>query len=368
MARNNKALILSVGYGEGHHAAARAMCEELQSRGWQCLVEDVCQKATPKAFRWTQRFYQFCVRRLPWLWGVTYAQTETPDWAETLRFPLVVKSMALLRSLIESERPDIILCTYPLFAYMLDALKREGVLKGPYAVIVTDAIEISRPWMKTKAPLVFVPDAQSRRMVIDRYGLAPEKVVAAGFPVKSAFGAHPTRTAPSSGPINIVYGAYAPTRRVCRDVRAILATLPSCSVVLIAGSRKERLQRYLGHELQTSRLSIIERSNTMHSLFLDAHLYIGKAGAATMFEAFAAGLPMIVNYALPGQEQGNLQLLLEDGGGVFVESTQDLVAALHTLFDEHAAGWERLQHAMVQAERGGAAQRIADELERRFFA
>lgn len=368
MSNTRKALILSVGYGEGHHAAAHAMREELEYRGWQCIVEDLCQKATPKAFLWTQRFYQFCVRRLPWLWGVTYAQTETPDWAETLRFPIVSKSMALLRTLVAREQPDIVLCTYPLFAYMLDALRNEGELHAPYAVIVTDAIEISRPWMKTKAPLVFVPDAQSRHMVLDRYGLAPDRVVAAGFPVKRAFNEPASRTTPHKGDMKIVYGAYAPTRRVCRDVRAILSEFPHSSVVLIAGRRKSRLQRYLQTELQTARLNIVERSNAMHRLFLDSHLYIGKAGAATMFEAYSAGIPMVVNYALPGQEQGNLQLLLEDGGGVFVESTQDLMAALHTLFDEQASGWVRLQTAMVLAARSCAALRIADELERRFFS
>lgn len=368
MSRTRKALILSVGYGEGHHAAAHAMREELEHRGWMCNVVDLCQKATPQAFRWTQRFYQFCVRRLPWLWGVTYAQTETPDWAETLRFPIVRKSMDLLRSLIEGEQPDIVLCTYPLFAYMLDALHKEKTLQVPYAVIVTDAREISRPWMKSKAPLIFVPDTQSRIMVMNRYGLEPDKVVAAGFPVKRAFNEPATRTAPHLGEMKIVYGAYAPTRRVCRDVRAILSAFPHSLVELIAGSRISQLQRYLKTELRTGRLNISERSNTMHRLFLESHLYIGKAGAATMFEAYSAGLPMVVNYALPGQEQGNLQLLLEDGGGVFVESTQDLMATLHSLFDEQAAGWACLHNAMAQASRGGAAQRIADVLERRFFA
>ncbi|MBR1979015.1 MAG: hypothetical protein IJ985_05890 [Akkermansia sp.] len=368
MARQRKALILSVGYGEGHHAAAHAMREEWESRGWRCRVEDVCQKATPAAFRLTQRFYQFCVRRLPWLWGVTYAQTETPNWAETLRFPIVSKSLEYLASLIESENPDIVICTYPLFAYMLDALKEKGKLSAPYVVIVTDALEISRPWMRTKAPLVCVPDALSRKLVLERYGLPEQRVVAAGFPVKRAFAAHPTRGIPNENNLKIIYGAYAPTRRVCRDIRTILAGIPGSAITLIAGTRKNKLCRYLIPEQLSGRLHIIERTDAMHRLFLDSHLYIGKAGAATMFEAYAAGIPMVVNYALPGQEQGNLELLLSDGAGVYAESTQDLLSALHALLMNGSAGWLRMHADMKRAARAGAAPRIADEVERRFFA
>lgn len=331
-------------------------------------MEDICRLATPRAFGLTQKFYRFCVRRMPWLWGVTYAQTETPDWAETLRFPGVAQAMDLLRQMIADEQPELVMCTYPLFAYMLDALSQEGVLPAPYVVVVTDALEISRPWMKTRAPLVCVTDDKTRRLVTERYGLPDERVVACGFPVKRAFDQAARRTAPDeTGRVNIVYGAYAPTRRVCRDVRAMMAGMPGCTVTLIAGTRMTRLARYLTAELATGRLCIVEHTQEMARLFREAHLYIGKAGAATMFEAYSAGLPMVINYALPGQEQGNLQLLLEDHAGFYVESTADLMAVLHTLLKDNASEWKRVQSAMQRAGRGGAAKRIVDEVMRRFF-
>ena len=77
---------------------------------------------------------------------------------------------------------------------------------------------------------------------------------------------------------------------------------------------------------------------------------------------------MVVNYALPGQEQGNLELLLSDGAGVYAESTQDLLSALHAMLMNDSAGWLRMHADMKRAARAGAAPRIADEVERRFFA
>ncbi len=366
MQTTRRALILSVGYGEGHHAAAGALQEELESRGWHCVVADGCKAANPVMFRWTQLFYQFCVRRMPWLWGVTYAQTETARWAKMLWLPGVARCKAYVAELIRSYKPDVIYCTYPLYAYMLDVYAAEGWLKAPYVLVVTDALEISRPWMQTRAPLVCVPDAESRRMVVERHGLHDDVVADTGFPVKKAFTPPAERILPRESDFRITYGAYAPTRRVCRDVRAILAGIPGADVTLIAGKREGQLRRLLYRECAGGRLKIIERTQQMACLFRRSHLYIGKAGAATMFEAYAAHLPMVVNYALPGQEQGNLQLLLQDKAGLYVESTAELIAALQVMLQDEARLWQQMRAAMHMSARGGAGKRIVDLVERRF--
>jgi processive 1,2-diacylglycerol beta-glucosyltransferase len=40
-----------------------------------------------------------------------------------------------------------------------------------------------------------------------------------------------------------------------------------------------------------------------------------KAGGATVHECLAAGVPAVVNYVIPGQEEGNLELLERLGCG-----------------------------------------------------
>lgn len=360
-----KALILSVGYGQGHHSAAHALAEELGNRGWKTRVADPCALAHPRLFAWTQRFYHFCVRRAPWLWGVTYSQTDTADWSRLVDRPILAACTRKVHALVEEENPDVILCTYPLFAYMLDALREGNLVKVPYAVVVTDALEISRPWMLTKAPLVVLPDEMSRSLVLDRYALDPEKLVALGFPVRQAFVPPPVRRLPSPWDIRIVYGVYAPLSRVREDIRGLLELCPGACMTVLAGERAQRLRDIA--MLAPERVSVIEGTNDMPSLFAGSHLYIGKAGAATMFEAYASHLPMIVNYALPGQEQGNLALMLMDGAGLAVGSTSELLLQVSALLRDQAVGWRRLCAAIKAAGRSGAAVRIVNELERRFF-
>lgn len=352
------ALILSVGYGEGHNAAGRALVQEFTSRGWCVEMVDCCQLAHPRIYEITRKFYQFCVRTAPWLWSITYAQTATADWAAKATAPILRGVTECIANLVNEMRPDVVLCTYPLFAHMLDYLREEGLVNVPYAVVVTDSLEISRPWMVTKAPMIFLPDEHSHTLVSERYAPSPERLYASGFPVRREFSLSAGRSAPTASTLRLVYGAFAPLHRVKSDLRAIIATYPEAHVTVICGERYRELKQFA-----SERVTVCKRTDNMSELFSQSHFYIGKSGAATMFEAYSSGLPMIVNYALPGQEQGNLALLLLDGAGVTARTTLDLMAKLKVLMANGAEGWTRLSAAMVAANRGRGATAIVDAVE-----
>lgn len=354
-----KLLILSVGYGQGHHSAARAIAEYYVAEGWECTISDPCADAHPVLFRLTQFFYQFCVRKAPWLWGVMYSLTGNADWAGMVQRPLFCSLRSHVCRLLDETSPDLILCTYPLFAYLLDDLKAKGETVAPYAVVVTDAREISRPWMRSEASLVVVPDSESGNRMRERYALSPCAVVATGFPVRSCFRPSAERTPPGSQEITVVYGAFRRIGGVVDDIRALLGSFPQLKLTVLAGERAGMLKRVFFAECSLGRLQVVAETNQMTDLLSAAHVYIGKAGAATVFECYASHTPVLVNYVLPGQEEGNLELLLDDGAGRHVESTSHLVATLQQLVQDDAVVWRRMSQAMQKAERSDGARRIA---------
>ena len=124
MKTERKALMLSAGYGRGHHAAARALAEELTGRGWQVSTTDICDEAQPGFFHLTQRLYRFCIRHSPRLWGILYKQLDATDWASLIHSPGIAASTRHLRRLLSQMQPDLVVCTYPLFDYMMDACAR----------------------------------------------------------------------------------------------------------------------------------------------------------------------------------------------------------------------------------------------------
>ncbi len=359
-----RVLLLSVGYGEGHHAAARAAAEEFVRRGWRALQLDICEECYPRFFRLTQRFYHFCVRRAPWLWGITYARADKADWAEAVRRPPLNRCCDVLAERLSEYRADAIVCTYPLFALMVDALRERGLQLPPCYVVVTDSLEISRPWMVSRAARIFLPDEHSARLVRLRYALPEGRALVSGFPVRPEFRLRTPRRLPTASTLRLVYAAYAPLARVLADVQGILELFPRAHITLLAGERATALRRLLEREGATGAVEILARCENMPALFARSHLYIGKAGAATMYEAYSAELPCLVNYALPGQEQGNLRLLLMDGAGLYVESTGELLRALVRLLEHQAAGWASLVNAMQRAARHHGAERLVDTIEK----
>lgn len=360
-------LLLSVGFGQGHHAAAAALAEEYAARGWQVRTEDPCAAAHPRLFHLAQDFYRFCVRQAPWLWGVTYAQTDTADWRRPSRLPFLGDVRRAIRNMLRQTEPHVVLCTYPLYAMMLDELKLRGEFHGRYAVVVTDAREISRPWLQSEAPLIIVPDPVSRLRVCERYGLREGRVLSCGFPVRRAFTPPAVSCPPSAAACRVLYGAYLSIRETVRQVRSLTTMAPGVRVRVLGGDRTPRLQRLLAQEIAAGRVEVAAATDHMAAALAESHLYIGKAGAATMFECYAARVPIIVNFALPGQEQGNAELLVSDGAGAIAESTPQLLSCLRSFWENHAALWYRCRAAMAAAGYDGAAARIADETERRFL-
>ncbi len=55
---------------------------------------------------------------------------------------------------------------------------------------------------------------------------------------------------------------------------------------------------------------------------------ITKAGPGTISEAFIAGLPMILYSYMPGQEDGNIDYVVNEGAGVWAPRPELVVSAL----------------------------------------
>jgi processive 1,2-diacylglycerol beta-glucosyltransferase len=97
-------------------------------------------------------------------------------------------------------------------------------------------------------------------------------------------------------------------------------------------------------------------------LLLTHHVVVSKAGGATTQEAIAAQCPMIVNQIVPGQEEGNYELLRRHGIGALAETPDAVVAALERAFAHDAAEWRRWRAALAGIAQPNAAREIIRSL------
>jgi processive 1,2-diacylglycerol beta-glucosyltransferase len=86
-------------------------------------------------------------------------------------------------------------------------------------------------------------------------------------------------------------------------------------------------ERY-GNNKYRDRFKIYNYLDDVSDFYGVADLFIGKAGGLTISEALAAGLPIIIVDALPGQETFNVEVISSNKLGCYVSNLKDLVSEI----------------------------------------
>lgn len=356
-------LILTAGFGEGHNAAARALGvagDQLYGPGTS-HVADIFALAAPRLNGLVRRGYLSLINRVPYVWSAAYR------WLDHSKlFPHFLRAMRrerrTLAAVIVREKPAAICCTFPAYAFMLDQLAREGTLQVPFFNIVTDSISINSLWWRAGAAGWFLPNDDSAD-VLRQAGIDERRLHVAGFPVPPFFAAHDNELAPPELAMGatprVLYIINSRTRCAAEIARRLL-TETSWEVTCTVG-RNEALRSEL-ERLGTQRAAkarILGWTDEIPRLLMTHHVVISKAGGATTQEALAARCPMIVNQIVPGQEEGNYELLRRHGVGALAQTPEAVVRELQRAFADGGRVWHQWRAAVGPLARPRAAHDIA---------
>lgn len=361
-----KLLILTAGFGEGHNAAARNLAaagEALAGPGTSSVV-DLFALAQPRLNRVARRAYLAMINGTPRLWSSFYA------WVDRSRlFPrhlwLLRAGRRALESLLQREQPGVVCSTYPLYAFLLEQLARAGRLSVPYYNVVTDSISINSLWARPDCAGWFVPDEETAG-VMRGMSVPPAKLHALGFPVPAFFSEHAHDLAPpdlaAGATPRVLYVLHSGVRHAWETARRLLAE--SAWDLTVAVGRDERLRRRL-QALAAERprpARILGWTDEVPRLLMTHNIVISKAGGATTQEAIAARCPMLVNQVVPGQEEGNYELLRRHNVGALVETPEAVVIAARRAFADRGTVWRQWRAALAPLARPDASRAIATRL------
>jgi processive 1,2-diacylglycerol beta-glucosyltransferase len=356
-------LILTAGYGEGHNAAARNLAAAFDAHGGAgtARVADLFALGSPRLNAFTRSAYLAAINHTPRLWSAFFG------WIDRSRpLPrhlwLLRREQAVLAQLIRELSPAAICSTYPVYGFMLDRLAANGGLRAPHYNIVTDSISINSLWWLPSCAGWFVPNADSAA-VMQAAGLDPARIHNLGFPVPEILHA----PIPTLAPPNLAAG-HAPrvlyiinsgTRHAESTAQRLLAE--EDWVVTCAVGRDHTLRQRLQKMASGRRTPaiILGWTDQIPRLLLTHHVLVSKAGGATTQEAMAARCPMIVNQIVPGQEEGNYELLRRHGIGAHAPTPDAIIAALRTAFANRGAVWSEWRRALEPLARPHAARDIA---------
>lgn len=356
MSTSPRFLIVTAAFGEGHNSAARNLAIALKAAGADARVEDPLMLSTPELTKVVGSGYRYVTTHLPKVWARIYQSTDECDFSRP-SLPMMRKPERCLGELIESDQPDAIISTFPLFPYFLDRIFAESGKRLPVFTVVTDSMEINASWLRAPTDYWLVTDAATKQTMVEK-GLPAEKIIDLGFPVHPDFATlQPVPVDDPCDPFRILYFPTAKLPFVRRHSRALLDASPHVKLTIILG-RNVRLLYSRAREIQQAypgRVRLIGWTRKVPILLNKHHLVVGKAGGATVHEAIAARCPMLIHHLVPGQEEGNLRLLEDIGAGTLADSEALLATKVREMLLDNAAPWRAMKEALIRHDRNAGA-------------
>jgi processive 1,2-diacylglycerol beta-glucosyltransferase len=357
-----RVLIMTAAYGEGHNAAAHALATAFnEDAPGTAVVVDIFALSCPRLNSFVRRAYLAAINGTPRLWRHVYAWMDRPGFMDRGIGMLRAQSR-MLESVILREGPVAICSTFPAYAALLQKLAREGRVNIPHFNIVTDSISINSVWWRPGCDGWFVPNEDSAE-VMRAAGVDAARLHVSGFPVTPYFrkneGIVGRPSLAGGAAPRVLYIINSGTQNAEATARLLLAE-DAWEVTCTVG-RDESLRRTLlsAAANRGRRADILGWTDRIPELLMTHHVVVSKAGGATTQEAVAARCPMVVNQVVPGQEEGNCELLLRHGAGALATSPETVIATLRAAFADRGIGWESWRAALEPMARPDAARTIA---------
>ena len=351
-------LILTASMGEGHNTAARNVREAaLAERPGEAevLVADPYTRTNPLVNRLMQSGYTMAINRYPRTWKLVFEVLSKKGVVEGMG-PMLSELTAGVRSLIREFKPDIIASTYPVFSFLYTKIRKsDSSMKVPFFTIITDSTQINSAWYRYPCEGSIVADELTAD-VLRRDGVPPEKIHVLGFPVGMEFESlHPEK---ASLPWKILFFPGGTSARAVATLE-LLALLDNVTVDVVTGKRQSVYDAIAKVGLPRAG-TLTGWTDKMPALMASHHLFIGKAGGATVQEAIAARIPFIVSHVVPGQEEGNIAFIEKTGiGSLAADSPEQILNQVTGVLANGGALWHAWRKNLESLQKPSASRTIA---------
>ncbi len=351
-----KILILSASFGDGHNSAARNLVQALSKQA-EVLMADPCKIGNPLINRLLCRAYREVTTYTPRIWAWVYRSTDQQDFNAPL--PFIGQTEDTVGSLLHEFRPDLIVTTYPLYPYMVER-HFTSYPRTPIITVITDSIEINAAWSHSPSDHFLVTDHHTKE------GLLLQKIPArqihiTGFPVSPRFEHLPKIPATATlKPFHILFFPTARSPHLSKIIHAILSHEVQVTIVLGRNLRRLYKKTHALKKLFPGRIKIKGWTQNIPELLSSHHLVIGKAGGATVHEAIAAQCPMLVHHIIPGQEEGNIELLERYKSGSLATTPEMIQRSIGALLENDGQLWREQKSRLATHAKPAAARHAAE--------
>ena len=363
-----RVLIISVTAGYGHNSTARAIADELESRGVDVVVEDLLYQFSQSLFGIVDKGYVFSVKHLRRPYQTAYSTLISNERMRRIVSAFSINDIIAHRfaGYISEFMPDVIVTTHVFAAQVINSLKVHGLLKMPVIGILTDYC-IHPFWEEVGEIDGIVTSSELLSYAAAKRGIAPELLLPLGIPVRSAFlntiskdeakyqlGLDPSKR------VILVMGGSMGYGNILSAVQSIDSLGMDLQIICICGKNEKLRQRL--HYLKTQKEVLIRGFVDNVELYMDAaDCIITKPGGLTITEVMCKELPMILMDPIPGHEVLNMEFLTNNGAAMSVGKSFSVAEAVYYLFS-NPKRLELMRESIKLISKPRATQMVCDTI------
>lgn len=373
MKQKPKILFLFSDTGGGHRSAAEAIIEAINLEfpdQFDTGMVDIFRQYAPLPLNFAPEIYPH-LSRYPKMWKLGY---EVSDGTRRIRafydvmWPYLRQAV---HQLIKDNPVDLLVSVHQLVNI---PLLRSSLIKNiKFVTVVTDLVSTHSAWYHPGADLVIVPTIPAKEKAL-KSGLPNHKVRVIGQPVaekyiNQKFNKFDLREkfAWEQGITTVLLvGGGEGMGNLEKHALALNNSKLPIQLIIVAG-RNQQLKTKLENQDWKIPTKIYGFVKEMPEFMNASDILITKAGPGTISEAFIAGLPLILYSKMPGQEDGNIGYVENQGAGIWAPNPEKMVSCLEDWLSDPDL-LSSVQMKSKQLAKPFASREIARALEKQIYS
>lgn len=365
--KKKKIVILYAEEGAGHLSATLAIkgaLEELHPGKVDVEILDLFKCVNRSYGRTIEAAYNNSTKYMPSAYKAFF-EISDQKWLvkifNQLNYPVI---RAPMKKLLEKE-PDILISTFPVWDYITAKIWKKKKKTSKYITVLTDSISIHTSWMIADADYRIVPNEDTAKVLM-RNGVPAENIKIFGFPVNLAFNKkiEKENVIKSLG-LNpklftvLLFAKIGNNKQNMKIFESTIHGKRDFNVICIAGRNKTVISK-IKHFEKEKNVKVLGWTDNIPELMKVSDLIITKAGGATIMECIAAKKPMIITQIIPGQEEGNAELINRYGLGVILEKGSKGIDAIPQQISEIRKNYKKYISALAEHSKPDSAIKLAN--------
>ncbi len=362
---SKKVLILSCGTGGGHNTAAKAIQEELISRGIKTDFKEYLEIINPKLKDRVNNLYIKSTNKNGKVFKRVYHLGRIYEKTK-LKSPVYLFNSLNKKKLyeyIKDNEYSFIITTHLFAAQALTAIKKEHHIH--FLQIATDYVSIPF-WEETNPDYFVIPNKELEADFLEK-GIKKQKLLPLGIPVKKQFRKQDYNVQEIKKQLKLdvnkkyilMLNGSMGFGNVKEIAKKLLKNIKDYTFIISCGNNHKLIHFLNSQYKNNSKIIVLPYTNELAKYMAISEVILSKPGGLTTTEIATMRKPLIHIMPIPGCENNNADFFADRQMSIKCENIEQVISATKRLLENKA-----LQNKIIENQKQyvmeDACEKIAD--------